>query len=233
MATFDYLAGRKTWSRPQIMLWSTEAPTLDERGRLVPPGSEELADQATLSAAELLSRFLILSDHNRSPIDISFDRIEKRQRMANGAMRSLFIADKAKISVSWSMLPSRSFLLPPLFNGGDGSVNPIIRTPADITRPYGDSSETYYANESFQYTADGGAGGTEILDWYSNNTGPFWVLLSYDRYSNFPDDSLQRIRLAEYVEAKLMYISSFEYSIVKRGATKFDMWNISVTLEEA
>lgn len=49
-----------------------------------------------------------LSEHNRSPISISYDKIEKSQRMADGTMRKFFIANKKQISVSWSMLPSYS-----------------------------------------------------------------------------------------------------------------------------
>jgi hypothetical protein len=30
-----------------------------------------------------------------------------------------------------------------------------------------------------------------------------------------------------------MYITSFNYSVEKRGGTNYDFWNISVTLEEA
>lgn len=49
-----------------------------------------------------------LSEHNRAPVSISINRIEKMQRMSNGLMRKFFIADKKNISVSWSMLPSRA-----------------------------------------------------------------------------------------------------------------------------
>lgn len=49
-----------------------------------------------------------VTDHGRSPLEISTERIEKRERMANGTMRSKFIADKHTWSCSWEMLPSRS-----------------------------------------------------------------------------------------------------------------------------
>jgi len=49
-----------------------------------------------------------LSEHNRAPVSISINRIEKTQRMSNGTMRKFFIADKKEISVSWDALPSRA-----------------------------------------------------------------------------------------------------------------------------
>ncbi|MGA1046806.1 MAG: hypothetical protein ACO3UU_02260 [Minisyncoccia bacterium] len=49
-----------------------------------------------------------LSEHNRAPVSISIDRIQKVQRMSNGTLRKFFINDKKSISISWTMLPSRS-----------------------------------------------------------------------------------------------------------------------------
>jgi hypothetical protein len=37
---------------------------------------------------------------------------------------------------------------------------------------------------------------------------------------------------SKYSQVLQMYISSFDYSVVRRGSTNFDMWNISVSLEE-
>ena len=47
-----------------------------------------------------------VTEHNRSPLQINVQRIEKSQRMSNGTLRKFFIADKRSFSVSWSMLPS-------------------------------------------------------------------------------------------------------------------------------
>jgi hypothetical protein len=49
-----------------------------------------------------------LSEHNRGPITISFNNIEKSQRMASGLMRRFFIDTYRTLSVSWQMLPSTS-----------------------------------------------------------------------------------------------------------------------------
>ena len=47
-----------------------------------------------------------LSEHNRAPISMDPYRHEQTQRMANGSLRKLYIADKKAISTSWSTLPS-------------------------------------------------------------------------------------------------------------------------------
>jgi len=49
-----------------------------------------------------------LTEHNRDSVSIDNNRIEKQQRMANGTLRKVFIADKKTISTSWRMLPSYS-----------------------------------------------------------------------------------------------------------------------------
>lgn len=46
-----------------------------------------------------------VTDHNRQPLGIDVDRIEKKQRMSNGTMRKYIVADKRTFSVSWNMLP--------------------------------------------------------------------------------------------------------------------------------
>lgn len=46
-----------------------------------------------------------LTEHNRSDIGITIQRIEQSQRMANGLLRKFFVADKKEFSLSWSMLP--------------------------------------------------------------------------------------------------------------------------------
>lgn len=226
--TAGYVSGRKTWQRPQAMLWADGVPTITEAGKLIPIGYELGSDTANIADADLVNTFIILSDHNRDALDMSNERIEQRQRMANGTMRSYFIADKIKISTSWSMIPSRGFEVIPNFDQEFGKPTSVL-TPADKGNPF---PNTYYANKSQQYTVDGGAGGGELLDWYESHTGPFWVLLSYDKYNKFGEDNAARTHLGEYAQAVQMYISDFTYSVVKRGGNNFDMWDVSVTLEE-
>lgn len=47
-----------------------------------------------------------ITDHGRSALGVSFNRIETSQRMANGMLRKYFVADKREFDVSWKELPS-------------------------------------------------------------------------------------------------------------------------------
>jgi hypothetical protein len=46
-----------------------------------------------------------LSDHNRSAINVTMDRIENRKRMADGTMRTFVVATKRQWKASWEDLP--------------------------------------------------------------------------------------------------------------------------------
>ena len=158
---------------------------------------------------------MILSDHNRGELQFTPIRIEQRQRTINGRMRSYHIADKLNMSVSWNNLPSRSYYQDPAFNS---------------------SGVTAYKNTDGEFTADGGAGGVDLLEWYETHQGPFWMYMAYDKYTNFPTDgevvNASYGHLAQYNQIMQVYISDFNYSVVKRGGANHDLWNISVTLEE-
>jgi hypothetical protein len=231
MSTSQYLAGRKKYGRPQAILWSNFEPTV-QNGIYVPAGFE--VGQTTDSIDEsLIDSFIILSDDNRDKLDFSVERIEKRERMINGRMRSYHIADKLSLSTSWTSLPSRSFITNPEFNEAGkpaGLTDTVDHDGSSLTpnTPIAYSGSEYFADQ--QYTTDGGAGGVELLSWYESHPGPFWVYLAYDKYSNFDNDKYSK--LGQYNEAIEMYISDFSYSVVKRGRSNFDLWDISVTLEE-
>jgi hypothetical protein len=210
MATSGYITGRKRYQRPQGVLWSNNPGTLSN-GLYVPTGYEVGADIGVETNLSLIDQFLILSDHNRSEMRFSPKRIEQRQRTINGRMRSYHIADKLEISWSWENLPSRSYSESPEF------------ASTGLSALKGSQSE---------YTADGGAGGVDILDWYETHKGPFWMFLSYDKYNNFENTADPYDHLHQYNQVVQVYISEFNYTVVKRGATNHDLWNISVTLEE-
>jgi len=211
MATAGSLTGRRKYQRPQAVLWSNNPGTLTG-GIYLPDGYEVGSDVPGGTDPDLIDQFIILSDHNRNEISFGVQRIEQRQRTINGRMRSYHIADKMQIGLSWNLLPSRGF-----FQNAEFNINTGISP---------------YQNNDQEYTADGGAGGVEILDWYNSHPGPFWMFLAYDNYSNFGDDNEAFTHLNQYNEVIQVYFSDFKYSVVKRGGNNFDMWNISVTLEE-
>ncbi len=210
MATSAYLTGRRRYTRPQGILWANNAGTLSN-GLYVPNGIEVGASTAETDP-DLLDQFIILSDHNRGDMQFNTQRIEQRQRTINGRMRSYHIADKLTMSVSWNMLPSRGYSGLPNFNESTG-VSPS------------EGSKT-------EYTADGGAGGVELLDWYETHQGPFFMYLAYDKYTNLEGQAYEYTGLNRYNQIIEVYFADFNYSVVKRGATNHDLWNISVTLEE-
>lgn len=46
-----------------------------------------------------------ITEHNRKPLSIDVERIERKSRMVNGTMRKYVVADKHTFSTSWDMLP--------------------------------------------------------------------------------------------------------------------------------
>jgi hypothetical protein len=152
--------------------------------------------------------FIILSDHNRGDISFNTNRLENRKRMVNGHMRSYHIADKMNVSFSYNLLPSRSFDGNPEFDSNG------IATDLGLT----------------EYTADGGAGGAELLEWYSSNPGSFYMFLSYDKPQNFTVGIYEK--LDKYSDVMEVFVSDFSYNVIKRGGTNHDLWDISISLEE-
>ena len=153
--------------------------------------------------------FIVLSDHGRGELSFNKQRIENRKRLVNGNMRSYHVADKVNVSWSWDMIPSRAFSNDPIFNDTTGKQTSV----------------------SQEYTADGGAGGVDLIKWYENNPGSFYIFLAYDRYDKF--DSLQYANMDKYNEVLEVYFSSFDYTVVKRGSTNtHDFFNVDVSLEE-
>lgn len=216
MSSGTYLQGRRRYQRPQAMLWADNKGTIEQidgESFYVPLGSEVGA----ANYSEFGNSFLVLSDDNRSEIDFSNERIENRQRMVNGRMRSYHVADKLTISVSWEMLPSRAFALPPNFSETTGET---------------DGKSIYTGNRDLEFTTDGGAGGNELLSWYENHTGSFWAFLAYDKYTSFGREEAAYQNLAKYNQIVEVFFADFNYTVVKRGGSNYDFWNISVTLEE-
>ena len=196
-----YFQQRRRWSHPQAMLWA------DNPGEVISSGSKTGVTRPFGNEGD---NFIVTSDHSRSAIDIDKLRIENRQRMVNGFMRSYWTDDKITLNCSWNLLPSRAF-------SGIGEFDET-----------GFLQENYYACE---FTADRGAGGVDMLDWYGRTTGPMWVYLAYDRYDNHEGAADKFALNYDYSSRHLMYFTSFTYSVEKRGI--YDMWNISVSLEEA
>lgn len=115
------------------------------------------------------------SDHSRSALSVSTERIGESDRMANGRLRKYHVADKRQWSTSWSLLPAPSEL-----------------------------------------TVDEKAGAAEMEQFYKDTKGEFQMKIT-NKDSNLD-------------ETVTVVFTEFDKDIAKRGA--YDMWNISVTVEE-
>lgn len=97
---------------------------------------------------------LKISEHNRQPISLSKNRIEKTQRMANGTMRKFYVADKESINVSWTKLPSFNTYtvdggygaldLKSFYDGSAAKASGALsgRSTFDVTIRYGGTTKT-------------------------------------------------------------------------------------------
>jgi hypothetical protein len=223
-----YLLGRSKYARPQAVLFANNPGTIVD-GYYVPNGLEFGAKTPSNATAEDLNEFMILSDDNRSELSFQSERIENRQRTINGRMRSYFISDKLQLRLSWNNLPSRSFATNPDFAAEAGVTEEFNGSTVSVSQ----GKSVYSGNNLFEYTTDGGAGGAELLNWYNTHTGSFWVYLAYDNYPQFGNEESSYQNLNKYNEIIEVFFSDFNYSVVKRGGTNFDLWNITLSLEEA
>lgn len=242
----DYIyVGRKKYSRPQAMIWADNPGTIVD-GFHVPNGYEVGADLSGLEGGvnpEDLNQFIVLSDDNREPIKFKNTRIETKERMVNGRMRSYYIGDKLNVSTSWKNLCSRAYSRPPLFDIETGKPTNAAFTVDDGNAETDDENNRlngirvpsisgYDLYEKMQHTSDGGAGGSDMLDWYRNHSGSFWLYLAYDNFHNFGTDEAAYQNIGKYSEVIEVFFADFTYDVVKRGATNHDYWDISVDLEE-
>lgn len=82
-----------------------------------------------------------ISDHGRSPLSVSVERIESKQRMANGTLRRYVVSKKRTWTTSWENLPDKnvSFLangqagnwMENFHNTVDGSFHMRVRAGSD------------------------------------------------------------------------------------------------------
>lgn len=134
-----------------------------------------------------------LTDHNRQPIQYSPQRIEQAQRMADGTMRKMVIANKATYDVSWQMIPSGSQTI---------------------------TSQSGQTISSYQPTVDGNYGAGFIKAFYEKYVfQPIWIKLifatdNYSGNSHLPSQ-LASPSTGNYQVLKV-FISDFKYTINKR-----------------
>lgn len=87
-----------------------------------------------------------ITDHNRGELSVDVERIEKKQRMANGTMRKYIVADKRTFNVQWTNLPHSSSYTVDGFWGARQMEDFFDATPGAFTLEltYGDGTvETF------------------------------------------------------------------------------------------
>lgn len=156
--------------------------------------------------------YLMLSDHNRAPVQFSPERIGNRKRMINGKMRSYFVADKWSIPLSWENLPSRAYSV--------GGYDDYSASPNSISK----------------FTVDGGAGASELKKWYNSHPGSFWAFMSYDTGLDLANE----VVFQGYSHIVEVMVTDFDFEIVGRSrGTRIgldyyyvDTCNVNMSLEE-
>lgn len=136
--------------------------------------------------------FIVVTDHDRSSINMAPQRLESRNRMLSGTSRSYWTADKWRYSASWTMLPSRIASEPVVFDRLTGQ------------RVSGGCS----------YVVDDASAALDLIDWYNAHPHPFYMYLSYD-LGSLSDT------LGTYADERLVYFESFGADLKKRGIYDF------------
>jgi hypothetical protein len=200
---WEYVNGN--YGRPNLLTLSNNP------GRYYVDGGESLWLPNGVEGTD----FILISDHNRSGVPFTTDRLGTNKRMINGRMRSYHIADKISTSLSWTDLPSRAY----------SSLNGYEAHKADPLA-------------TAKFTVDGGAGGVEMLKWYQQHHGSFWAFFSFDAV---PVSLPNNIVFNGYARVYEVTITDFDYEPTKRsrgvscpnGDIYFlDLWDVSMTLEE-
>ena len=116
---------------------------------------------------------LTLSDHSRSPLGLSYEMIERSQRMIDGTMRKYVVAKKRIIRCDWIMLPTiRSQVVDGHADARDmkGFYEEYCYKPIDMTLYY---SRNFEERQDLNYT---------------ESIGVFWDSFNFNvvkRFKNF------------------------------------------------
>jgi hypothetical protein len=164
---------------------------------------------ATQSAS---TTFYFLTDHNRQPITIDNEIIEKSNRMADGTMRKFVVARKRKVNVSWSQLVS-------------GTEKPYYPVKSGIP-----ASAAWGGNT---ITADGYKGGAWVKSFYEQNVFKPIVLKITHSIDDYTKNSASSFYPSPSSTGETMtcYITSFSYDITKRY-TLTDLVDIKMEFTE-
>lgn len=167
-----------------------------------------LSVNAGISVSIDQNTWYALTDHNRQPIQLTPQRIEQSQRMANGSMRKMVIASKDVYDISWQQVPS---------------ATQIINSQSGKTVP------------SFSPTVDGNYGAAFIKAFYDEYVfQPVWIKLTYanDNITGTSHSSSKTV-IPSTSNSKIIktFITDFKYTVTKR-LTLMDYVDLSIQFTE-
>ena len=209
-----------------------------------------------------LNSTIKLSDHNRQPISIQTNRIEKQQRMSNGTLRKFFIADKKSISISWNMLPSFSTFtadngygamdIKSFYEGSASKASGALsgKNLFDVTIRYGGPSNITNISSNgttVTYTSANNFSTGNIISLYDNNPSAYNLsnvsvasaTSSQFTVTNAASGAFVSGGEAFKTETFSMIFTSCSFEVVKRNVkevstdTAQEFWNVSLSMEEA
>lgn len=134
-----------------------------------------------------------LTDHNRQPIAYAPQRIEQSQRMADGTMRKMVIANKAIYDVSWQQVPTATQTI---------------------------TSQSGLPVASYQPTVDGQYGAGFMKAFYDKYVfQPIWIKLTYatDTFNGTSHLPSKLVTPSTNNSQILkVFITDFKYTVSKR-----------------
>jgi hypothetical protein len=149
-----------------------------------------------------------LTDHNRQPVQYTPQRIEQVQRMANGSMRKMVIANKALYDVSWQQTPTAS---------------------QSITSQSGQTIPNY------QPTVDGNYGAGFMKAFYDKYVfQPIWIQLTFatDNYNGNAHVPSKLVSPSTGNNQILkVFMTDFKYTVTKR-LTLLDYVDVTMQFTE-
>lgn len=151
----------------------------------------------------------MLSDHSRSPLDLSYDRFEKSVQLANGLTRKYVIATKKSLSLSWDNLPSNASAT---VDSGAGAY--------ELQKFYDNNFNNSITVTTF---TDQGSG----TPLYAGLT----LSSSYPVLSAMP--SAAGVSWTAYIDSFSCNVNKRLYGGGTVAKGKYDLWNVSLTLKEA
>lgn len=83
-----------------------------------------------------------VSDHNRAPLEIDHERIERRMRMADGTLRNYHVATKRRFTLQWEDLPTKDVDTVDGFMGAEGLENFFNSNTSSFTLGIVNENET-------------------------------------------------------------------------------------------